>query len=114
MCLNKKLSILLVVFTMIVCSVFSSAAVSDSIDISKPVNIDAKNLICVSYRGDTSAFPKNSVEGVLSAKNKGADMVSVSVLKTKDGVFVLCEDESLGNVCNAPYEDRRGYVRAAE
>ena len=100
---NKKLPIFLVVCLFIVCSVLSSTAVSDNMDISKPVNIDGKNLICVSYRGDTADFPKNSVEGILSAKGKGADMVSVSVLKTKDGVFVLCEDESLGNICNAPY-----------
>lgn len=101
---NKKFFILSVVCILIVCLMLSSVAVSDNMDISKPVNIDGKNLICVSYRGDTAGFPKNSVEGILSAKSKGADMVSVSVLKTKDGVFVLCEDESLGNVCNAPYE----------
>ena len=34
----------------------------------------------------------------------GADFVSVNLEKTADGVFYLCESESLGNVCNAPYE----------
>ena len=62
-------------------------------------------LLCVSRRGDTSVYPKNSLEAVLSAKEKGADFVSVSVCKTADGVFYLCEDESLGNICDAPYDN---------
>lgn len=61
-------------------------------------------LTCISYRGDTASYPENSLEGVLSAFKKGADMVSVSVVKARDSVFVLAEDESLGNICNAPYE----------
>lgn len=62
-----------------------------------------KRLICVSHRGDTAAYPENSLAGVKSALKKGADFVSVSIDKTSDGVFYLCERESLGNVCNAPY-----------
>lgn len=61
-------------------------------------------LLCISYRGDTANYPENSLEGVLSAFKKGADMVSVSVVKAKDSVLVLAEEESLGNICNAPYE----------
>jgi len=61
-------------------------------------------LLCISYRGDTANYPENSLEGVLSAFSKGADMVSVSVVMAKDEVLVLGEDESLGNICNAPYE----------
>lgn len=72
--------------------------------ISEVIEDNEGRIISVAYRGDTAFYPENSLEGVLSAWEKGADMVSVSVRKTKDGAFVLCEDETLGNVCNAPYE----------
>ncbi len=62
------------------------------------------SLLCISHRGDTVSYPENSLEGVKSALKKGADFVSVNIEKTADGVFYLCEDESLGNVCNAPYD----------
>lgn len=97
---NKKISIIITVILLLVC-LSSAALAAPTADTALP---DGKKLICVSYRGDTAQFPKNSLEGVLSAREKGADMVSVSVLETKDGVPVLCEDESLGNICDAPYE----------
>lgn len=63
-----------------------------------------QKLLCISHRGDTVLYPENSLAAVKSALKKGADFVSVSLDKTKDGVFYLCEHESLGNICNAPYE----------
>ena len=63
-----------------------------------------EKLLCISHRGDTAAYPENSLEGIKSALKKGADFVSVNVEKTSDGVFFLCDDESLGNICDAPYE----------
>ena len=57
-------------------------------------------MIAVSYRGDTENYPENSLEGVKSAFEMGAHMVSVGVVKTADGVFVLAENENPGNVCN--------------
>lgn len=65
---------------------------------------EENRLLCISYRGDTANYPENSLEGVLSAFSKGADMVSVSVVMAKDGVLVLGENESLGNICNAHFE----------
>lgn len=75
----------------------------------KNVAVDAfytneQKLICISHRGNTAEYPENSLEGVKSALNMGADFVSVSIDKTSDGVFYLCENESLGNICNAPYD----------
>ena len=61
-------------------------------------------LLCISHRGDTELYPENSLAGVKSALKQGADFVSVSLDKTSDGVFYLCERESLGNICNAHYE----------
>lgn len=52
-------------------------------------------LFAVSHRGDSSVYPPNSLEAVLSAAKKGANAVSVSVSKTADGVLVLCEKGSL-------------------
>lgn len=62
-----------------------------------------KMLMSVSYRGDTASYPENSLEAIRSAEKIGADMVSVGVQKTADGVYVLSEDETMANFCNAPY-----------
>ena len=59
----------------------------------------AGRVIAVSHRGDTVLFPANSLEAIEAAAEKGADAVSVSVNKTSDGKFVLCEDVTLSNVC---------------
>ncbi len=61
-------------------------------------------IMCISYRGDTSLYPENSLEGVLSAEEKGANGVSVGVQKTVDGIYVLTENKKLSAVSNAPYE----------
>ncbi|MBQ7117803.1 MAG: hypothetical protein IJN88_06290 [Clostridia bacterium] len=61
-------------------------------------------IMCISYRGDTSLYPENSLEGVLSAEEKGADGVSVGVQKTSDGIYVLTENKKLSAVSDAPYE----------
>ena len=58
-------------------------------------------IIAVSYRGDTENYPENSLEAILSAKEIGADMVSVSVTKTKDNTLILAENENIRNFCNA-------------
>ena len=57
-------------------------------------------IIAVSYRGDTENYPENSLEAILSAKEIGADMVSVSVTKTKDNTLILAENENIRNFCN--------------
>ncbi|MBE6775519.1 MAG: hypothetical protein E7543_04940 [Ruminococcaceae bacterium] len=61
-------------------------------------------IMCISYRGDTALYPENSLEGVLSAEEKGADGVSVGVEKTSDGIYVLTEEKKLSAVTDAPYE----------
>ncbi len=93
--------------------IFSAVAISDKVTtVSRFYSYDEK-LLCVSHRGDTAFYPENSLEGVISALEKGADFVSVNLEKTSDGVFYLCEDESLGNVCDAPY-DSLSQMKAAE
>lgn len=64
--------------------------------------LTAKNkIIAVSYRGNTENYPENSLEAILSAKEIGADMVSVSITKTKDNTLILAENENIRNFCNA-------------
>ena len=65
---------------------------------------EESRIMCISYRGDTSLYPENSLEGVLSAEEKGADGVSVGVQKTSDGIYVLTEDKKLSDVSDASYE----------
>ncbi len=61
-------------------------------------------IMCISHRGDTALYPENSLEGILSAEEKGADGVSVGVQKTSDGIYVLTENKRLSSVSDAPYE----------
>ncbi len=67
---------------------------------------EENRIVCISYRGDTALYPENSLEGVLSAEEKGADGVSVGVQKTSDGIYVLTDNsKKLSAVSDAPYEN---------
>lgn len=101
---KKNLFYIFTLSVLIVLTLFSASALSSSQPVGELLRDNQGPILSIAYRGDTAEYPENSLEAVLSAKEKGADIVSVSVRKTKDGVFVLCEDETLGNVCNAPYE----------
>ena len=96
------------VFAVVLVSLFSlslnAGALSDKETALEKFYSYEEKLLCISHRGDTVFYPENSLEAVESALKKGADFVSVNLEKTSDGVFYLCESESLGNVCNSPYE----------
>ena len=51
-------------------------------------------ILCVSYRGDTAVYESNTLEAIISAFDKGADFVSVSVRKSADGKLVLCKENA--------------------
>ncbi len=102
--LRKRLFYIFTVFVLAVIFIFPISAMSMQQTVNEIISDNEGRILCVSHRGDTALYPENSLEGVLSAREKGADMVSVCVQKTKDGVFVLCERESLGNVCDAPFD----------
>ena len=102
---NNKFSAMIILVSLL-CLFLSSSVSAVS---KKGKSVDKfysynQKLLCISYRGDTAYYPENSLKGVKSALEKGADFVSVSLDKTSDGVFYLCERESLGNVCNAEAE----------
>ena len=94
--LRRTFSILTIVTMLIIGFAISSYGISAE----ERFNSNREGLIAVSYRGDTENYPENSLEGVKSAFEMGAHMVSVGVVKTADGVFVLAENENPGNVCN--------------
>ena len=73
-------------------------------DISAKISDNNGGILSISYRGDTASFPKNSLEAIRSAEKSGADMVSVSVAMTKDGVIVLSENEE-NNISNLTFEE---------
>lgn len=77
---------------------FSLSLSVSAVSVKEKFYEDTAELISVSYRGDTAVYPANTLEGVLSAFSKGADMVSVSVMKTKDGAFVLLENRAIKNI----------------
>lgn len=79
-------------------SLFSFSA-SAKEDIYVRLSDNKGGIISMSHRGDTVSFPENSLEAVLSAADKGADMISVSVRKSSDGVLVLCEKGDLTSFC---------------
>lgn len=49
------------------------------------------------HRGDIESYPENSIEAVISAVLKGADMIEIDCEITADGVLVLNHGEDLTN-----------------
>ena len=52
------------------------------------------------HRGDAQYYPENSIEGIISAIQMGADIIEVDVRYTKDGVAVLLHDATLSRTTN--------------
>ncbi len=96
---------LLILFTALLLIFTMSASAFASGSVSEKLYDRNSGLMSVSYRGDTSLYPENSLEGILSAKEKGADMVSVGVDKTIDGIYVLTENKPLSKVSDAPFDE---------
>lgn len=56
-------------------------------------------VMSISHRGNSTDYPKNSLEAVEAAVDAGADMVSVYVRQTSDNILVLCESGNLNEIC---------------
>lgn len=91
----------------VICVLFSLCAFSASAkeDIYEKLTDNKGGIMSISHRGDTAAFPENSLGAVLSAAEKGADMISVSVRMSADGVLVLCEKGDLSSFCKTEETD---------
>lgn len=69
------------------------------------VNPDGRPMICA-HRGDIEAYPENSIEAVISAVLKGADMIELDCALTSDGVLVLNHGENLSPTTD--WKEKRG------
>ncbi len=56
-------------------------------------------ILCVAKLGNPRLYPENSLEGIKSAIEVGADIVTVSIQKTKDDHFVLLSNDDLSRMC---------------
>ncbi len=81
----KRLFTIFAVLALLCCLAFCALAANES------------GLVAVSYRGDTTDAPPNSLSAIQAAFDAGADWVSVPVQKTRDGAFVLLEDAPLAS-----------------
>lgn len=102
--IRKSICLIILIMTFVVGSCLCCSAVQNKKTPYDNLQKISTDILSVSFRGDTAYYPENSLEGVISAHKKGADMVSVNVMKTKDGVFILCENESLDNICDSSFE----------
>ncbi len=71
----------------------------DAFDVAKEYMNPKGTLLVVSNKGDWANYPENSLEGILSAFELGADIVKINVKRTADGQFVLMHDESTTRTC---------------
>lgn len=96
------ISIFTLTFAVILCGVSAFAVQETTIG---KITSDS-GILSVSHRGNTASYPENSLEAVRSAQKTGADLISVSVGKTSDGVLVLCEQNiPLSDICNCGVSD---------
>ncbi len=53
------------------------------------------------HRGDSTRYPDNSLEAIMSAVQAGVDAVEFDTLRTKDGVYVLLHNSDITSETNA-------------
>ena len=57
-------------------------------------------LMSLIHRGDAEHYPENSIEGIISSIQMGADIIEIDVRLTKDKVAVLMHDDTLTRTTN--------------
>ncbi len=57
-------------------------------------------LMTVSHRADMVNYPENSLEGILSAIELGADVLELDIRLTKDNVLIMFHDDTLERTTN--------------
>jgi glycerophosphoryl diester phosphodiesterase len=61
--------------------------------------LDAKDFLAngvTAHRGDSGAFPENTLPAIESALTLGADWIEIDIHRSKDGALVVIHDESTG------------------
>ena len=68
----------------------------------------SSEIFSIIHRGESTYYPENSIESIISAYLAGADAVEIDVVYTKDGVAVLEHDETLERHTN--FEQVKGTI----
>ena len=88
--MTKKINTILLIFVCLMCLTPFTVSAQGSEACYPP-----EEVMCISYRGDTALYEQNSKEAVLSAFEKGADFVSVNIMKDGGGELVLCSENAV-------------------
>lgn len=70
--------------------------------------------LCVAHRGDSGAFPENTLPAFAAAIEKGAPLVELDYRETADGVPFCLHDETLDRTTDAPTREGRRGLRLAD
>lgn len=91
---SKKalLSLVIAVMTVLIFSVGAFA-------VNEKLYDNKGGIIAISHEGNGLGYPSNSLEAVKSAFKLGADIVSVKIGKTADGILVPVGDGELYSIC---------------
>lgn len=85
--MTKKIkAVVLILLCLVLCVNFTALCFASVEEYQR----ENEDILCVSYRGDTALYEQNSREAILSAFEKGADFVSVSVREDTQSQLVLC------------------------
>lgn len=104
--MNRYTKLIISIFTLAFAVIFCGVSAFSAEDTAHDKITSDSGILSVSHRGNTAVYPENSLEAVKSAEKIGADLVSVSVGKTSDGVLVLCEQGvELSDICNCGVSD---------
>lgn len=63
-------------------------------------NPNSEYVVVISHRGDWRNYPENSIPAIESAIRMGVDIMELDVKMTKDGVLVLCHDQTINRTTN--------------
>ena len=104
--MTKKINTILLILVCLICLTPFTVSAQGSEAFYPP-----EEVMCIAYRGDTALYEQNSKEAVLSAFEKGADFVSVNIMKDGGGELVLCSENAV-EVKGSDNKDQkhRGYI----
>jgi glycerophosphoryl diester phosphodiesterase len=70
--------------------------------------------LTVAHRGDSEAFPENTLPAFEAAVRAGAQMIEFDVQRTRDGALVVVHDDTLDRTTDARAVLDRGHVPVGE
>ncbi len=64
------------------------------------VDVSSGPMLVAGRRGDVASWPENTLEGMLSAAEQGADAIEMDVRRSADGTFYLMHDADVARTTN--------------